>query len=85
MQRDGDLLKVITDPSDLAAAREALEGAGVEVQSSDLAMEPGNVVEVDESSAKPLLRLLDALTEHDDVNEVHANFDIPEEILETVA
>jgi len=82
VQQDGDLLKVITDPSDLADVREALEGAGVEIQSSDLAMEPKNVVEVDESSARALLRLLDALEEHDDVNEVHANFDIPQEVLE---
>ncbi len=83
VQRDGDLLKVISDPADLAAVREALEGAGVEVQSFDLAMEPSNVVDVDESAARPLLRLLDALEEHDDVNDVHANFDIPEEVLET--
>jgi len=48
-------------------------------------MEPRNVVEVDEGSARPLLRLLDDLEEQDDVNQVHANFDIPEEILETVA
>jgi YebC/PmpR family DNA-binding regulatory protein len=82
VQQDGDLLKVITDPSDLAGVREALEGAGVEIQSSDLAMEPKNVVEVDESSARALLRLLDALEEHDDVSEVHANFDIPQEVLE---
>jgi YebC/PmpR family DNA-binding regulatory protein len=82
VQRDGDLLKVITDPSDLAAVREALEEAGVEIQSSDISMEPKNVVEVDESTAPALLRLLDALEEHDDVNEVHANFDIPEAVLE---
>jgi YebC/PmpR family DNA-binding regulatory protein len=85
VQRDGDLLKVITDPADLAAVRTALTDAGVEVQSSALAMEPSSVVDVDESSARPLLRLLDDLEEQDDVNEVHANFDIPEEILETVA
>jgi YebC/PmpR family DNA-binding regulatory protein len=85
VQRDGDLLKVITDPADLAAVRKAVEGSGVEVSSSDLAMEPRNVVEVDEGSARPLLRLLDDLEEQDDVNQVHANFDIPEEILETVA
>jgi YebC/PmpR family DNA-binding regulatory protein len=82
VEQDGDLLKVITDPADLATVREALETAGVEIQSSDLAMEPRNVVEVDESAAPALLRLLDALEEHDDVNEVHANFDIPEEVLE---
>jgi YebC/PmpR family DNA-binding regulatory protein len=85
VQQDGDLLKVITDPAGLATVREALESAGVEIQSSDLAMEPRNVVEVDESAAPALLRLLDALEEHDDVNEVHANFDIPQEVLEKAA
>jgi YebC/PmpR family DNA-binding regulatory protein len=85
VQQDGDLLKVISDPANLAAVREALEGAGVEVQSADIAMEPRNIVEVDEAAARPLLRLLDALEEHDDVNEVHANFDVPQEVLEEVA
>jgi YebC/PmpR family DNA-binding regulatory protein len=85
VQEDGDLLKVISDPADLAKVREALEESGVEVQSSDIAMEPRNLVEVDESAAPALLRLLDALEDHDDVNEVHANFDIPEEVLEKAA
>jgi YebC/PmpR family DNA-binding regulatory protein len=85
VQQDGDLLKVITDPADLVPAREALEESGVEIQSSDLAMEPRSVVEVDESAATALLRLLDALEEHDDVNEVHANFDIPQDVLEKAA
>ena len=82
VQVDGDLVKVIADPSSLAAVREALEAEGVEVQSSGLAMEPQNLVEVEESAAPALLRLLDALEEHDDVNDVHANFDIPEDVLE---
>ena len=85
VQQDGDLLKVISEPSQLSAVREALERAGVEIQSSDIAMEPSNLVEIDESSAASLLRLLDALEEHDDVNEVHANFDISQELLEKVA
>jgi YebC/PmpR family DNA-binding regulatory protein len=85
VQQDGDLVKVITDPASLGAVREALEAEGVEVQSSDLSMEPKSIVEVDESGAPALLRLLDALEEHDDVNEVHANFDIPEEVLEKAA
>jgi YebC/PmpR family DNA-binding regulatory protein len=85
VQQDGDILKVITEPASLAPVREALERAGVEIQSSDLAMEPKSTVEVDGSSARPLLRLLDDLEDHDDVSEVHANFDIPQEVLEEVA
>jgi YebC/PmpR family DNA-binding regulatory protein len=86
VQEDGDLLKVISEPAALGEVRAALEGSGVEVQSSELAMEPKNVVEVrGDPEARALLRLLDALEEQDDVNEVHANFDIPEELLEQVA
>jgi YebC/PmpR family DNA-binding regulatory protein len=85
VQEDGDLLRVISEPAALGDVRAALESAGVEVQSSELAMEPKNVVEVGEREAPALLRLLDALEDQDDVNEVHANFDIPEEVLEQVA
>ena len=48
-------------------------------------MEPQSTVEVSESEAGPLLRLMDGLEEHDDVDSVHANFDVPEEILEKAA
>ena len=48
-------------------------------------MEPKSVVEVDEGEAAALLRLMDALDDHDDVDAVHANFDIPAEVLETGA
>lgn len=85
VSQDGDLLKVLTSAGDLAAVRSALEGAGVEIQSAELAMEPKSVVEVPESDAGSLLRLMDALEEHDDVDSVHANFDVPEETLERVA
>jgi YebC/PmpR family DNA-binding regulatory protein len=85
VEEDGDLLKALCEPGDLTAVREALEAAGVEVQSAEVAMEPKSTVEVGESDAGTLLRLLDALEEHDDVNEVHANFDIPEDVLEKAA
>jgi YebC/PmpR family DNA-binding regulatory protein len=82
VQRDGDILKVITDPASLSAVRTALEGEGVEISSSDVAMEPKSTVELGESEAGSLLRLLDALEEQDDVDGVHANFDISEEAME---
>src|SRR5688572_14041713 len=85
VEEDGDLLKVVSEPSQLSAVREALEADGVEIQSSDVAMEPKNVVEVPEDEAGKLLRLLDALDDQDDVNDVHANFDIPDEVLARVA
>ena len=74
---DGDVLKVLTAATDLAAVRSALEESGVEIASAELSMEPQSTVEVSESEAGPLLRLMDSLEEHDDVDSVHANFDVP--------
>ena len=83
---EDDMLKVTSAPASLTAVREALEGSGVEVESAELAMEPKAVVEVtDPGEARRLVRLIDALDEHDDVDEVHANFDIPAELLEEAA
>jgi YebC/PmpR family DNA-binding regulatory protein len=85
VQEEEGLLRVICDPSDITAVREALEGAGVEIQSADLTMEPKSTVEVKGNEAKSLLGLIEALEESDDVNEVHANFDIPADVLEQLA
>jgi YebC/PmpR family DNA-binding regulatory protein len=85
VREDGEQLRVISEPGDLSAVREALEGAGVELQSAELAMEPKSTVMVKGSEAEWLLKLVDALEEHDDVNEVHANFDVPAEIIEKLA
>ncbi len=85
VREDGEQLRVICEPSDLSAVREALEGAGVELQSAELTMEPKNTVMVKGTDAEWLLKLVDTLEEHDDVNEVHANFDVPAEIIEKLA
>ena len=84
--QDGDLLKVTSDPASLGAVRAALESSGVEVQSAEPAMEPKATVEVaSEPDARALLRLMEALDEHDDVEAVNANFDVPEALLERAA
>ena len=80
-----DSLKVISAAEDLAAVREALESSGIEIESAELTMEPKNVVEVGERDATAVMRLMEALDDHDDVEAVHANFDIPAEILEEIA
>jgi len=85
VREDGEQLRVICEPSDLSAVREALEGAGVELQSAELTMEPKSTVMVKGTDAEWLLKLVDTLEEHDDVNEVHANFDVPAEIIEKLA
>jgi YebC/PmpR family DNA-binding regulatory protein len=85
VEDDGEVLRVLCQPADLGAVREALEAAGVELQSADLSTEPKSTVEVRGNDAKSLLALIETLEEHDDVNEVHANFDIPAETLERLA
>ncbi len=82
---DGGIWRVTTAPTDLHAVRTALDEAGVAVESSDLTMVPTSTVEVsDEATARAVLRLVDLLDDHDDVQDVHANFDISDEILESV-
>jgi len=82
---DGDSWRVMTPPSDLHAVRTALDDAGLAVESADLTMVPQATIALDTAeSAKKVLRLIDALDDHDDVQAVHANFDIPDNILETV-
>jgi YebC/PmpR family DNA-binding regulatory protein len=85
VSREGDSLKVVSATEDLPAVRDALEEAGVAIESAELTMEPRNVVEVTGSDAPAVMRLMDALDDHDDVEAVHANFDIPAEVLEEIA
>jgi YebC/PmpR family DNA-binding regulatory protein len=83
---DGSSYQVVAPPETLTAVREAIEAAGIEVQSAELTMIPKTTIELeDEGAAKKVLRLIDALEENDDVQDVYANFDIPERVLEAVA
>jgi YebC/PmpR family DNA-binding regulatory protein len=82
---DGDTWRIVTPPTALHAVRTALEGVGIGIDDADLTMIPQSTVPLDTAeSARKVLRLIDALDELDDVQAVHANFDIPDEILETV-
>ena len=83
--RDDDVFEVITEPSDLAAVREALREAGVEYESADMTQRPKTRVPLDEADAAKLLKLIDALEESDDVGAVHANFDVDASVLERIA
>ena len=83
---DGSTFQVTSAPEDLASVRAALAVAGIAYDSAELTMVPKTTVAVEnEAAAKKLLRLMDALEENDDVQDVYANFDIPEGILEAVA
>ena len=86
VELDGSSFQITCAPEALAAVREAVEAAGFPVESVELTMIPKTTVEVgDENAAKKILRLIDALEDNDDVQEVYANFDIPERVLEAVA
>ena len=83
--RDEDVFEVITSPGDLRAARAALEQAGVEAERADVTQRPKSRVPVRETDAGKLMRLIDSLEESDDVNAVHANFDVDAGVLERIA
>ena len=86
LERDGSVFQVSAPPESLAAVRTAIESAGFAIESAEVSMIPKTTVEIaEESSAKKLVRLIEALEENDDVQDVWANFDIPEPILELVA
>src|SRR5918992_1262906 len=86
VSRDGSSFQVTSAPESRPTVREAVEAAGFVIESAELTMVPKTTVEVeDESAAKKILRLMDALEENDDVQDVFSNFDIPERVLESVA
>jgi YebC/PmpR family DNA-binding regulatory protein len=84
--REGSSFQVLCAPETLGSVRTAIEDTGITIESAEVTMLPKTTVAVeDESAAKKILRLMDALEEDDDVQDVYANFDIPERVLESVA
>ena len=84
--RDGGegLVEIITDPSDLQSIRKAVEAAGVDVESADVTQLPATTVPVEESDARKVLRLIDALDDLDDVQSVFSNYEIDDVVMEKV-
>ncbi len=76
--------RVITTPENFTDVRGTLEDAGVEMENAEITMEPQNSIDLDSSTARQTLRLIDALEENDDVQEVHANFNISDEVMSVV-
>jgi YebC/PmpR family DNA-binding regulatory protein len=86
VELDGSSFVVTSAPESLTPVREALQAAGLAVESVELAMVPKTTVAVsDESTARRIMNLVDGLEETEDVQDVYANFDIPEAVLEAVA
>ena len=84
--RDGSSFRITCDQEALPGIRRALDAAGIAYESAEATMLPKTTVQIDdEATAKKVLRLVDALEENDDVQDVYANFDIPERVLEAVA
>jgi YebC/PmpR family DNA-binding regulatory protein len=86
VELDGTVFQVSSAPESLSGVRDAIEAAGMEVQSAELTMIPKTTVEVaEEAAAKKLIHLIEELEDNDDVQDVSANFDIPEHVLDAVA
>jgi YebC/PmpR family DNA-binding regulatory protein len=82
MAAEPDGFEVTTAPQDLGSVREALESAGVAVRSAELTMVPTSTIEIDdEVEGRKVLRLMDAIDDLDDVQNVYANFDMPDAVL----
>jgi transcriptional/translational regulatory protein YebC/TACO1 len=86
VELDGSSFVISSSPEALVGVREAVEEAGFPVESVELAMIPKATVAIsDEGTARKVMRLVEGLEESDDVQDVYANFDIPERVLEAVA
>jgi YebC/PmpR family DNA-binding regulatory protein len=85
LRDDGENWEVLTDPSTYEAVLEAVKKAGIEPASSSVAMIPQNYIKLEGQQATQMIRLVEALDEHDDVQNVHANFDIDQKLMEEVA
>jgi len=85
LRQEGDQFTVITPMDKLETVRQALAGAGVAVAEAELTMIPQSTATLDEEAARKMLKLMDALDDHDDVQRVYANFDIPDGIMEKIS
>jgi YebC/PmpR family DNA-binding regulatory protein len=85
LRDDGENWEVLSEPSAYEAVLEAVKKAGVEPSSSQVTMIPANYIKLEGPAASTMIRLMEAFEEHDDVQNVHSNFDIDQKLLEEVA
>ncbi len=83
VETDGDLVTVYTAPAAFERVKSALDAAGLRSESAEVSMRPSSTVHLEGEQAQKVIRLVESLEELDDVQKVHANFDVPEEVLET--
>jgi YebC/PmpR family DNA-binding regulatory protein len=80
----GDSFEVVSEAGDLIPVRTALQGAGIDYESAESSFLPSVQVELDEEGARKVFRLIEALEDSDDVQNVYANFDVPDEVMEKI-
>jgi YebC/PmpR family DNA-binding regulatory protein len=85
VKTEEDTYDVYTDPEDFAAVRDAIEAAGFKMASAEVTMLPSTTVRLEAREAQQMLRLMEQLEDHDDVQNVYANFDIEESVLASLA
>jgi len=80
----GDSFEVISEPSDMVAVRKALQDAGIDYESADAAFLPSVEIDLDEDQARKVFRLVEALEDSDDVQDVYANYNVSDDIMEKI-
>jgi YebC/PmpR family DNA-binding regulatory protein len=85
VKSDEKAFEVITDPHDFEPVKKALADAKIDTSLAEVTFVPQNHIRLEEKAAEQMLKLMEILDEHDDVQKVHANFDIPDEVMEKVA
>ena len=84
VKEEDDELEVLIPPSDFESVKQAFDDAGLEYSMAEVSMIPQNTVKLEGKKAEQMLNLMEALEDNDDVNNVYANFDIPDEVMEAI-
>jgi len=82
---EGSEFQVITSPSDFEAVKEAVDEAGFSYELAEITMIPKNTVRLEGKKAQQMVNLMQGLEDHEDVNHVYANFDIPDDVMEALS
>ncbi|RLD18016.1 MAG: YebC/PmpR family DNA-binding transcriptional regulator [Caldiserica bacterium] len=85
MKDEGTYFEILTTPEDFEKVKKAIEDKKIPVEEAKLSMVPNSTVKLEGHKAEQMLKLMNELEDHDDVNEVYANFDIPDELIEKIA
>ena len=80
----GESFEVVSEPTDMVAVRKALQDAGIDYESADAGFVPSMEIDLDEDHARKVFRLIEALEDSDDVQDVYANYNVSDEIMEKI-